>query len=175
MGNLVETMQTLILGPGDYKNPFKKYSGLTLLELLVVLVILAITTALTSAKLFPDEKRLLQQDALRFTEILSMAQDQAQISGQALIVESNANGFRILNTNNPSNTSATYALHTNVFKNRTWQYPPIKVRFLIDGIAQASLLLPPHAHMKTTVIELEHNHTQVRIVRTSLGRFKIAP
>ncbi len=168
-------MQTLILGPGDYKNPLKKCSGLTLLELLVVLVILAVTTALTSAKLFPDEKRLLHQDALRLTEILSMAQDQAQISGQGLIVETNANGFRIFHTNNSSNTSAASASHTNILKPRTWQNPPIKVRFLIDGIAQASLPLPPQAQMKTTVIELERNQSQVRIVRTSLGRFKIAP
>lgn len=74
--------------------PVSRNHGFTLLELLVVLVVIAIGTAMVSARLMPDDQRLLDQDAERLAEVLTVAQEYSSVRADTLLFIPAADGFR---------------------------------------------------------------------------------
>ena len=75
-------------------NTGSRAGGFTLLELLVVLVVIAIGTAMVSAKLMPDDQRLMDQDTERLAQILSVAQEYSSVRADTLVFMPSKDGFQ---------------------------------------------------------------------------------
>lgn len=72
----------------------KQPSGFTLIEILVVLVIMGIMLALIAIKLTPDDKRVLETEALRLSLLLEQAHDEAVAGAQQIAWTADAGGYR---------------------------------------------------------------------------------
>jgi general secretion pathway protein H len=73
-----------------------KNSGFTLLELLVVLVIAAIMTAMISMSVASSPGRDLRFEAERLTQLLALAREEAQVRGKAIRFETTVESYRFL-------------------------------------------------------------------------------
>jgi general secretion pathway protein H len=70
--------------------------GFTLLELLVVLVIAAIITAMISMAVASSPGRDLRFEAERLSQLLALAREEAQVRGKAIRFESTVEAYRFL-------------------------------------------------------------------------------
>jgi general secretion pathway protein H len=70
--------------------------GFTLLELLVVLVIAAIMTAMISMAVASAPGRDLRFEAERLSQLLALAREEAQVRGKAIRFETSVESYRFL-------------------------------------------------------------------------------
>lgn len=68
--------------------------GFTLLELLVTIAIIGLGTAAVALSLRGGESRRLQEEGARLGALFRIAQDEARISGRALVWEADLEGYR---------------------------------------------------------------------------------
>lgn len=68
--------------------------GFTLLELLVTIAIIGLGTAAVALSLRGGESRQLQEEGARLGALFRIAQDEARISGRALVWEADLEGYR---------------------------------------------------------------------------------
>lgn len=68
--------------------------GFTLLELLVTIAIIGLGTAVVALSLRGGESRRLQEEGARLGALFRIAQDEARISGRALVWEADLEGYR---------------------------------------------------------------------------------
>ncbi|NYT70644.1 type II secretion system minor pseudopilin GspH [Pusillimonas noertemannii] len=69
--------------------------GFTLLEMMIVLVIIGIATAMASVSAFGNTgARALRQDAMRLAQLFTAAQVEARASGQAIVWQHNGQGYQ---------------------------------------------------------------------------------
>ena len=54
--------------------------GFTLIEMLVVLMVMGLFVGLVSAIMRPDDRAMLQQEAVRLSELLNLAATEAQLN-----------------------------------------------------------------------------------------------
>ena len=81
--------------PISVPGPVSRQRGFTLLEMMIVLLIIGIATTLVSVSVFADNRaRALRQDAVRLAHVFTAAQAEAWASGQPLVWEHNAEGYR---------------------------------------------------------------------------------
>lgn len=69
-------------------------TGFTLLEVLVVLLIMGVMAGLVSAMLLPDDRARLDVETGRLAQLLALAGEQAQASGQAIAWTVQPPGYR---------------------------------------------------------------------------------
>lgn len=70
--------------------------GFTLLEALLVLVIVAALVSLVSARVAPDARRGLREEATRLAAVLGHARDEAAVTGAPLAWQPGPNGYRFV-------------------------------------------------------------------------------
>jgi type II secretion system protein H len=68
--------------------------GFTLLEVLVVVAVVALTAALVIPNLFPDERQIVDREAARLRDAMEHAALAAQWQGENLAWSADANGYR---------------------------------------------------------------------------------
>ncbi len=73
-----------------------KVRGFTLLELLVVLVIAAVMTAMISMAVASSPGRDLRFEAERLSQLLALAREEAQVRGKAIRFEASVESYRFL-------------------------------------------------------------------------------
>ncbi|MBL0125458.1 MAG: GspH/FimT family pseudopilin [Betaproteobacteria bacterium] len=71
-------------------------SGFTLIEILVVIVILGITTVLATANLFQTAEEKLQQESEKLLAVLQIARDEAAFGGRVIAVTITGNEIQFL-------------------------------------------------------------------------------
>ena len=99
--------------------------GFTLIELLVVIAILGIAAAAVALSVSRSDARLLQEETARLGALFRIAQDEARITGRALVWEADLDGYRF----RPLDEEAARDWNDNVLRPRAW---PFVVR-TIDG------------------------------------------
>jgi general secretion pathway protein H len=67
-----------------------------LIEILVVIVILGIATAIVTPNLFPTDEETLQQESERLLAVLQIARDEAAFGGRVIAVTIAGNGVQFL-------------------------------------------------------------------------------
>jgi general secretion pathway protein H len=145
-------------------------SGFTLLELLVVLVVIAIGTALVSAKLLPDDQRLLDQEAERLAQILTIAQEEAEVKASNITFRANAVGFQFTR---PNDEGVVQVLKDDFLSPKNWQQPDIQITVQTQGSVGSELILKSEPSAEPCAIELRKGSAARWIVRLNSGRFRL--
>lgn len=144
--------------------------GFTLLELLVVLVVIAISTAMVSARLMPDDQRLLDQDAERLAQLLTLAQEHSAVRAETLVFMHSREGFQF----GLAGTGSTLqALRDDLLGPRRWQLPDTQLRIENDGLAQDRLLISPEPGLNRIMLELKSGSARCLIARRYSGRYQV--
>jgi general secretion pathway protein H len=73
--------------------------GFTLIEVLVVVVILALTATFVVVKLQPDDRATLREEALRLSVLLQQARDEAIASGASVAWRGEPGGYGFMRRN----------------------------------------------------------------------------
>ena len=68
--------------------------GFTLVEILIVIAILGIAAAVVALSVSRSDARLLQEETARLGALFRIAQDEARITGRALVWEADLEGYR---------------------------------------------------------------------------------
>jgi len=74
-------------------------SGFTLLEIMMVIVILSVTSMMVAPSFFSGSSRSLDDEAHRLVQTLRLAQDEATLSSQTLRITFRAHSYSFQNTN----------------------------------------------------------------------------
>lgn len=151
-------------------NTHRATRGFTLLELLVVLVVIAIGTAMVSARLLPDDQRLLDQDAERLAQILSVAQEHSAVKAETLVFMAADNGFRF-GVQGSGNT--LLPLRDDLLGPRRWQLADTAIRIENNGLAVERLLISPEPGLDRILIELRNKQARSLITRRFSGRYQV--
>ncbi|MAO52507.1 MAG: type II secretion system protein GspH [Pusillimonas sp.] len=170
-----------ILAPGRNNRAEK---GFTLLEMLVVLAIMGITGALVGVGLVAGrERQLLRQDAEVLSQLFMAAQAQARHQATAIVWRYGAKGFGFESVAQTPYLPVDLARHVDLshqalsarnptLRARGWQSEePVRVRVYPPAMAVFSRewMSGPR------VVELDNGLTQVRIVRSAQGQYRVQP
>lgn len=174
-------MRILVPGPTD-----RQY-GFTLLEMMIVLLIIGIATAMASVSAFGDnDARALRQDAKRLAQLFTVAQAEAIASGRTIVWEHSATGYRfvrlprqlILPARLAARASQAVETPTTAMKQgsplrpRTWtSAEPVDVRVTPAGnVIFGADWIPGPLDM-----QLSAGAEVVRLARLGSGRFVVSP
>ncbi len=176
MANRAEPVRTATLVLGTVKKsgrtvaqPLNK-SGFTLLELLVVLVVIAIGTALVSAKLLPDDQRLLDQEAERLAQILTIAQEEAEIKATNITFRASASGFVFTR---PNDEGVMQIIKDDFLSPKNWQQTDIQLTVQTQGAFSSELILKSEPSAEPCALELRKGTASRWLVRLNTGRFRL--
>jgi len=93
--------------------------GFTLIEILVVIAILGVAAAAAVLSLSTSDARLLQEETARLGALFRIAQNEARISGRALVWEADAQGYRF----RPLDEEAARDWNDEILRARRWPFP----------------------------------------------------
>lgn len=144
--------------------------GFTLLELLVVVVVLSIASALIVVRGTPSEKSHLQAEALKLAQLLRIAQQQAKLTSKNIRFVSSPEGYRFEEL---SNTRWVLVQGEPLLQPRPWEHGPFLVHIQQAGATTDALLLESQQGLIQQRITLQRNQTQVRIERENGGPFRV--
>jgi general secretion pathway protein H len=74
----------------------RRSAGFTLLELLVVVVLIGLTTTLVLLNIAPDDRDLVRREADRLAQLVEQARDEAIGTGASLALQAGPGGYRFL-------------------------------------------------------------------------------
>jgi general secretion pathway protein H len=104
--------------------------GFTLIEVLVVVVLIAITAALVAVKLAPDDQHTLRNEATKLALLLEQARDEAIGTGSSVAWQPEQGGYRFAHRT-PDRTWQPYA--EDPFRQQTLQTPVQMTGVEING------------------------------------------
>jgi general secretion pathway protein H len=86
--------------PETRRSPFQRQFGFTLLEIMVVVVLIALTVSLVSLNLDRDIDRVAHHEALRFAKLVEHLREESILTGKSYAVEVNEErrSYRFLET-----------------------------------------------------------------------------
>jgi general secretion pathway protein H len=146
----------------------RRTRGMTLIEMLVVVVIIGIILSFTSVSGGADDQRQLRLEGERLALLLEMAYDQAALAGSPIRFEIDSQGWRFLAreqrgwkplAGDPS------------LRPRPWQVPTQVSLQRADG--QSSIEFGRDAIDPPFTIELRRDSTQVVLQANGLGLFRV--
>ncbi|MFN7834635.1 MAG: prepilin-type N-terminal cleavage/methylation domain-containing protein [Burkholderiaceae bacterium] len=147
-----------------------KQRGFTLLELLIVLVVIGIGTAMVAVKAFPSDQQLLRREAERLAQLLSIAQEQAALRSQTLAWQPNTRGFAFFEVRDERLLPAEAEPN---LRPRAWEVPELRYSLRVDGQLSSRLDIEPEPQLRPIAIVLAKNRAAVRLERQLGGRFVI--
>ena len=157
--------------------------GFTLLEMLVVVAIIGIATALLSLNTRPDPRQALDREARRVALLLSIAADESRMRQQDIVWEAGLQGYRFVAE---ANGERSVLAQDDLLRERAWDEPltRLAVTDLESGVSQVRLsrdapaLRVPAARewiRPRWRLELDNGLAAVRIDFDAQGKVETAP
>jgi general secretion pathway protein H len=135
--------------------------GFTLIEILLVIAILGVAAAAVAFSISTSDARLLQEETARLGALFRIAQNEARVSGRALVWEADRDGYRF----RPLDAEAARDWKDDILRERRW---PFAVRAVEGGpiLFSREPLLEP-ATLRITTAERE-----ARLTMDAFGNLK---
>lgn len=93
--------------------------GFTLIEILVVIAILGIAAAAVAMSISTSDARLVQEETARLGALFRIAQNEARVTGRALVWEADREGYRF----RPLDPEAARDWNDEILRARRWPFP----------------------------------------------------
>jgi general secretion pathway protein H len=123
--------------------PGTRFSGFTLLEMMVVIVLAGILLSIVTINVTPDPRQQLQREAMRVGQLMGLAADEARIRQQPIAWEADLNGYRFVTEVGGERQLLT---GDELLRERRWDKPMTRLAVLDNGGPQpAQVLLGPGA------------------------------
>lgn len=132
----------------------KSILGFTLIEIMVVLLIVAITIGMVGINLQRGDNNRVQEEADRIVILLQAAREEAILQGQVFAVQFDQGGYRFLRLNNKGKLDLIE--RDDVLSPRTLQ-DGVTLSFTLDGAAadtEAGLVFDPSGSFMPFVLTL---------------------
>ena len=136
-------------------------SGFTLIELLVVIAILGIAAAAVALSVSRGDARLLQEETARLGALFRIAQDEARITGRALVWEADLEGYRF----RPLDEEAARDWHDEVLRPRTWP-------FAVRGIEGGRIVFGREPLLDPATLRIATAEREVRLALDAFGTLR---
>jgi general secretion pathway protein H len=120
-------------------------AGFTLIELLVVITIMGIAAAAVALSVSISDVRLLQEETARLGALFRIAQDEARISGRALVWEADLKGYRF----RPLDAEASPDWSDEILRPRTWPFAVSRIEAGRIVFGREPLLVPATLRIAT--------------------------
>jgi len=140
---------------------FPRRAGFTLIEILVVIALLGIAAAVVALSVSRSDARVVREETARLGALFRIAQDEARVTGRALVWEADLKGYRF----RPLDEAAERDWNDEILRERTW---PFEVRSIEGGrilFGREPLLSPALLHIAAGDLEL-------RLALDPLGNLK---
>lgn len=125
--------------------------GFTLIEILVVIAILGVAAGAIALSISTSDARLLQEETARLGALFRIAQNEARVSGRALVWEADRDGYRF----RPLDSEAARDWNDEILRARRWPFP---VRAVEGGpivFGREPLLEPAQLRIATAEREVQ--------------------
>jgi general secretion pathway protein H len=140
--------------------------GFTLIEILVVIAILGVAAAAVALSVSTSDARLLQEETARLGALFRIAQNEARISGRALVWEADREGYRFRPLPLPSDSAeAAREWSDEILRPRRWPFPVRAVEGSPIVFGREPLLEPAQLRIHTA-------EREARLVLDALGNLK---
>ena len=149
-------------------------SGFTLIEIMVVLLIVAITIGMVGVNLQRGDNNRAQDEANRIVILLQAAREEAILQGQVFAVQFTKDGYRFLRFNKGK---LELIEKDDVFSPRTLE-EGVMLTFTIDGAAadtEAGLILDPSGSFTPFVLTLRVGEAAWQALGLANGKIQSKP
>jgi len=136
-------------------------SGFTLIELLVVIAILGIAAAAVALSVSRSDARLLQEETARLGALFRIAQDEARITGRALVWEADLEGYRF----RPLDEEAARDWNDEILRPRTWP-------FAVLGIEGGRIVFGREPMLDPATLRIATAEREVRLALDAFGTLR---
>ena len=153
----------------------KPMSGFTLIEIMVVLLIVAITIGMIGVNLQRGDNNRVQEEADRIVILLQAAREEAILQGQVFAVQFTKNGYRFLRLSNKGKLELLEK--DDVLSPRSLQ-DGVTLSFTLDGVAadtEAGLILDPSGSFTPFVLTLRAGEAAWQALGLANGKIQSKP
>jgi general secretion pathway protein H len=136
-------------------------TGFTLIELLVVIAILGIAAAAVALSVSSSDGRLLQEETARLGALFRIAQDEARITGRALVWEADLVGYRF----RPLDEEAARGWNDDVLRPRAWP-------FAVSGIEGGRIVFSREPLLDPAALRITTPEREARLAIDAFGNLR---
>ena len=144
-----------------------RQKGFTLIELMVVLVIIGIASAVVGLNIHPDPMQSLRKDAQRLAQLLQIAQTEAQADGRPISWSADTQGYRFSRRADDGQRDQFSA--DSQLRPRAWQTTAMQVRIE----PKQRLLLTAEWVSEPLQILLSDGQHSISVQRSANGRVSV--
>jgi len=137
--------------------------GFTLIELLVVIAILGIAAAAVALSVSRGDARLLQEETARLGALFRIAQDEARITGRALVWEADLEGYRF----RPLDEEAARDWNDEVLRPRAWP-------FAVRGIEGGRIVFGREPLLDPATLRIATAEREARLTLDAFGNLRLS-
>lgn len=135
--------------------------GFTLIEILVVIAILGVAAAAVALSVSTTDARLLQEETARLGALFRIAQNEARVSGRALVWEADRDGYRF----RALDAEAARDWNDEILRARRWPFPVRAIEGSPIVFGREPLLEPAQLRIATA-------EREARLVLDAFGNLK---
>lgn len=145
--------------------------GFTLIEVLIVVAIVGVVGSIIALSSRSAPSRLLEAEADRLIQLLSMARDEAELSGQPLALTFSTEGYVFQKRDR---RGRWHPFSDDLLRPRQWPFQVAGLR-LEPGSPGNKLYFEPAGRMLPFTLSIETAEQRVAISGDALGRYYLQP